>query len=385
MTNPKTKKYRVGVIGGGRMGTNWARGYHVHPRTELVAVTDSDPENLELFCKRFDVPGYSTYDEMFANEQIDISAPILPVKANADAVVGSARAGVKAVYCEKPVAASLADADRMVEECESRGIHLAAGAVVSSHPDYRKAYKMVAGGEVGEVIRINLYDGNKQVGTHGLNLARKFADKSDADLVIGLVENDPFGEHEEDYGHGEAWYGLIGGYIRFGNGIEVFSSFKGPAWRGIEVIGTRGAIINSGNSALGLQLWKVAERVDPKLQPELTEVAGVFAPRPSGEREYDEEGWRKTSAVMMASISNLVESLDTGNPLEITTGDDLRHALEIAIAIRESARQDSAPVKLPIKDRSIVMYPEVWRWNYKKDLYGAEWYRQQMKMHVRTG
>lgn len=375
--------YRVGVIGGGRMGTNWARGYHVHPRTEVVAVADSDPENLELFCKRFDVPGYNTYDEMFSAEQIEIAVPILPVKANTDAVVASARAGVKAVYCEKPFAASLADADRMVEECASRGILLAAGAVVSSHPDYRKAYKMVADGEIGDVVRINLYDSNSQVGTHGLNLARKFAGKPDVVFVIGFVEHDPFGEYEEDYGHGEAWYGKIGGYIRFKNGVEVFSSFSGLAWRGIEIVGTRGTVFNSANSGLGLHLWKVAESVDPKEHPQLAEVAGVFKPRPSGERGYDDEGWRKTSAVMTESISDLVESLDTGKLLEITTGDDLRHALEIAIAIRESARLDSAPVKLPIGDRSIMMYPEVWRWNYNKDLYGAEWYREQMKLHFR--
>ena len=30
-----------------------------------------------------------------------------------------------------------------------------------------------------------------------------------------------------------------------------------------------------------------------------------------------------------------------------------------------------------------MMYPEVWRWHYKKDLHGAEWYRAQMAEHVR--
>jgi len=377
--------YRVGVIGGGRMGTHWARGYHVHPRTEVVAVADTDPENLELFCQRFDVPGYNTYDKMFANERIDISVPVLPVKANADAVVASARAGVRAVYCEKPLAGSLTDADRMVGECESRGIPLAAGLVVSSHSDYRKAYRMAAEGEIGEVVRINLYEGNDQVGTHGLNLARKFANKSDVELVIGFVENDPFGEYEEDYGHGEAWYGKIGGYIRFNNGIEVFSSFTGPDWRGIEVMGTRGVIVNSNNTWFGLHLWKMDEDVDPKQHPDLAKGTGVFKSWLPTEDEYDEEGWRKTSEVMTESISDVVESLDTGKPLEITTGDDLRHALEIAVAIRESARRGSAPVKLPIEDRNIMMYPAVWRWHYSKDVFGAEWYREQMKREIRRG
>ena len=89
--------FRVGVIGGGRQGTHAARAYHLHPRTEVAAVADTDPENLKLFCERFDVPGYATYEEMLAKEDLDIGAPILPVKANPDAVVACARAGVKGI------------------------------------------------------------------------------------------------------------------------------------------------------------------------------------------------------------------------------------------------------------------------------------------------
>ena len=119
--------YRVGLIGGGRQGTHHARGYQLHPRTEVVAVADTDSENRELFMERFGVPGYETYTEMLANDDIDISAPNLPVKANPGAVIASAESGVKGVFSEKPLAGSLADADLMVEACASPGIPFAAG------------------------------------------------------------------------------------------------------------------------------------------------------------------------------------------------------------------------------------------------------------------
>ena len=90
--------YRVGIIGGGRQGTHHARDYHLHPRTEVAAVADTDQENLELFRERFGVPGYASYEEMLAKEDIDISAPVLPVKANPGAVIASAQAGGKAVF-----------------------------------------------------------------------------------------------------------------------------------------------------------------------------------------------------------------------------------------------------------------------------------------------
>ena len=211
------------------MGTNHARGYHLHPRTEVAAVADTDPENLQMFCERFNVPGYSTYEKMLAREDLDISAPVLPVKANPDAVIASAEAGVRAVFSEKPIAGSLAEADRMVEECAKRNIPFATGLVISSHPDYRKAYEMAADGEISEVLRINLYEDNRQVGTHGLNLTRKFANKSLVDFIVGFVSNDPHSEYEKDYGHGERWYGWLGGYMKFQNGIEAYSSFTGPA------------------------------------------------------------------------------------------------------------------------------------------------------------
>lgn len=373
--------YRVGIIGGGRQGTHHARAYYLHPRTEVAAVADTDPENLELFRERFGVPGYLDYEEMLAKEDIDISAPVLPVKANPGAVIASAQAGVKGIFCEKPLAGSLADADQMVEECASRNIPLAAGLVVSSHPDYRKAYELAAGGEIGEVLRINLYENNKQVGTHGLNITRKFANKSPVDFVVGFVSNDPHGEYEGDYGGGERWYGWVGGYIKFSNGIEAYSSYRVPEYRALEVIGTHGLITNTNNTGLGLKLFKTGD--DPRESPELREVEGVFLPRPPRERERDEEGWRIPSDTTMTTIDDLVHAIDTGEPLTVTTGDDLRHALEIAIALRESARNGSAPFKLPVEDRSIMMYPEVWRWHYKKDVHGAEWYREQMTEHIK--
>ena len=174
----------------------------------------------------------------------------------------------------------------------------------------------------------------------------------------------------------------LGGHIRFTNGVECFSSYTGPDYLGIEVVGTHGVIRNINNTGVGLRMFRTD---NPKDNPELLEVDGTFLPTAPSPRERDEEGWRKPSQVMMATITAVAEAIDTGDPLEVTTGDDLRHSLEIAIAIRESARQDGKAVRLPIQDRGIMMYPEVWRWHYKKEVYGEEWYREQMTEHVKPG
>ena len=101
MNRIRNHKYRVGVIGCGRAGTGRARGFMLHPKTEIVAACDTDAENLDLFCRRFNLNrGYASYEEMFKNEKIDIAMPILPVNANPAAVTASAQAGVKIIFCE---------------------------------------------------------------------------------------------------------------------------------------------------------------------------------------------------------------------------------------------------------------------------------------------
>ena len=142
--------YRVGIIGPGIKGVEYGVAYRFHPQTEVVAAADTDAETLGLFCDRFEVPGYADYREMLASERLDIVAAILPVGPNPDVVVECARAGVKAVQCEKPMAATLADADRMVEACRY-GVALAVGDLDRNLPEYAPLSTCEAG-ELGDQL-----------------------------------------------------------------------------------------------------------------------------------------------------------------------------------------------------------------------------------------
>lgn len=379
----KNATYKVGLIGAGRAGVPRARAFDMHPSCEVVAIADTDRENLDLASRRFGAPGYETWDEMLNNHELDIGMAVLPVRPNADAVVALARAGVKSIFCEKPLTGSLADADRMVAETSSRGIPLICGVVVSSTPDYQKAYRLVAEGAIGEIVRINLYEDNKQMGTHGLNLARRFAGRPDVDFVIGWTSGDPFAEAEDEHEDGKQGYGSLGGYIRFENGVEVFSNYAAPShyWIGIEILGTRGVISNWNNTGLGLRLMQGQALEPPTAWEDFVEAEDVFLPRPvNSERGYDADGWRYPGDVMLGIVSEMVSNLDSGSPIGATTGDDMRHALEIAVGLRESARRGRVPVSLPIEDRAISMLPQKSRWFYKKTLMGHEAYMDQLAM-----
>jgi predicted dehydrogenase len=296
----------------------------------------------------------------------------------------------------------------MVSACEAAGIPFGTGNVVGSNNDYNTAYELARSGEIGQVLRINLYDSNGQMGTHGFNICRKFADRAQVEFVMGgMVSGDPFAEsedlhsalpdadpgnaaydesrhHVENDATGAGFYGGIGGYIRFANGIEAFSSYETPGWRGIEVVGTEGMITTTNNTSVGLRLFKRppgAGRFDP---PQEVDVGFETLSSEPPEREIDDEGWQTTSSNMRQCVDAIVRAVDSGEPLQATTGDDMRHALEIAIALRESARRDGARVTLPLTgaQRHVRMLPEFGRWNYKKRVHGEEWYREAMNAVV---
>ena len=378
------RKYRVGVIGVGRQGSHHARAYALNPRCEVVAGADTDAENLALFRQRFDARGYSSYEEMFEKEEIDIAAPVLPVRANAAAVLAAARAGVKLISCEKPLTASLEDADRMVGECRSRDILFAAGLLSKNRPHFWRALEMVRAGEIGTLHSINTYGSCVQGGCHAINLARHFADFAAVEWVTGWVSGDPCSDYEEAHEEGQTSVGQIGGHIRFANGIDCFCHYTHP-WKGIEIIGTQGLIFNDAPSNPDLHLWQPKKGVEAKTLDDLEEVEGAFPTNtptvnPDGSRVRDEEGWIIATDGMSETVAAIVAALDGTAPLRLTRGEDLQKALEICIAMRESARRNQAPVAFPIEDRSLKLFPVKGRWNYKKEVHGVEWYRDAMRL-----
>ena len=385
MTESKQAKYRVGMIGVGSMGLVHARSYLHNPYTEIVAAADTDSDNLALFTENFGVPGYGSYEEMLGKEQIDIAAPVLPVRANADAIVAAARAGVRAIFCEKPLTASLKDADRTVEECRSRGVYFFGGHTVRNYPQMWKAREMIEAGEIGEVQSINLYDSNGQGGCHWMSVVRMFAVDANADWVVGWVAGDPFSDFEGDkYTEQKGDIGVrkIGGYIRFDNGMECFSQY-GTTKSGIEVLCSRGVFASDGAT---FHLWKAKESTEGRQMADLEEVDGLFPDTKTFDDQgrFDDEGWAIPENRLNNTVQWVVDSLETGVKPRCS-GDDPRKSLEICIAMRESHRRGHAQVKLPLEDRSLKLMPETARWMNKKDLTSKESYDEMIARRRKPG
>jgi len=118
----------VGIIGAGRMGSFHAETLARRlPGTRLAAVTDPAPGAAQRLADRLGCPRALTDPgQMLADPAIDAVVIATPARTHAGLVEAAARAG-KAVYCEKPMALTLADANRAIAAACRAGIALQVG------------------------------------------------------------------------------------------------------------------------------------------------------------------------------------------------------------------------------------------------------------------
>jgi predicted dehydrogenase len=113
----------VGVIGLG-MGRHHITGYQGHPGCRVVAIADVDEARLREIGDRFNVPGrYTTAEDMFAKEKLDVVSVATPNKFHMPLAVAAFQEGCH-VLCEKPMAMSAAEGRLMLAAAEKAGKRL---------------------------------------------------------------------------------------------------------------------------------------------------------------------------------------------------------------------------------------------------------------------
>ncbi len=146
------KTYRVGVA---CMSHDHVWGELEHwkklPNVELVAGADDEPALLEYLKEKYGVTRlYSSYHEMMDKEELDIIQAAGGNSEGPDIVEAAAAKGLH-VISEKPMAATLAQADRMKAAAEKAGTYLLINWPSAWSPAWQELERRVLAGEVGEV------------------------------------------------------------------------------------------------------------------------------------------------------------------------------------------------------------------------------------------
>ena len=335
--------YRAAVIGCSRMGAfidnegighlaseisdylarnfprSHAASFFADERTDLIACSDLRTEVMAEFGQRYKVPvdrQYTNYQEMLEQEQPDIVSVATQPEQRAEVVIYAAEHGVKAIYAEKAMAASMDEADAMVEAVERNGVAFNLGTNRRWDTGFDKMKEIIDSGELGALRTLIIYGNGSLFNTasHNFDLILRLnsdapaswvsAHLPDGDKIIdgNIVREDPSGQ----------------GMIQFSNGVTAHALLAQLGW---EAICEKGSIASSRDGAM----WQIRRQNRLESFPRFE---------------------RTSSGANI--VKDLVHALDTGEPTR--GGVRVAHAnTELIFAFMESHLRNGARVDLPLK------------------------------------
>jgi predicted dehydrogenase len=330
---------RAGIVGCGRIGcafdddpnrgyvSTHAGAYVRTPGIELVALSDVDESRLARYGDRFSVRGrYVDYEAMLREARLDVLSVCTWNHTHLPIVEAAVAHGVRAVFCEKPLAESLASADRIVQLCEAAGVVLVVDHVRRFDAFHQEIAAFIGGGRLGRVQQATAYytAGLANTGSHLLDLLRFYL--GEADWVMG-VPSAAAAPNPADPN--------VDGIIGFDRGCHAvlqacdvtnYLIFE------VHVAGTSGRL-HVVSSGFGLEYEVVGPSGRFAGYNELT-----AAPSPI---ETD-----RPHEFMLQAIAHVIACLDGAAP--VSSGVDGRRALELICALRESAADRGRRIDLPL-------------------------------------
>lgn len=147
---------RIGVIGCGAMGQGhldvWARTRN----STIAAVCDGSESRASEIGEKFGTRAFTDLDAMLDSGLLDAVDICTPSGLHADQGIAAARRGLH-VLVEKPLDLNIAKVDRLIAECETRGLSLGCIFQRRTYAGARQVARMVHDGEFGDVLSCSAY------------------------------------------------------------------------------------------------------------------------------------------------------------------------------------------------------------------------------------
>ncbi|HTJ93636.1 MAG TPA: Gfo/Idh/MocA family oxidoreductase [Pararobbsia sp.] len=144
-----TRTIRWGILGPGRIATQFAQGVQAAPNAELVAIGSRSIDSAHRFADQFNVARrHGSYAALANDPDVDVIYIALPHPFHADATMLCLDAG-KAVLCEKPFTVNLAEAQRVVAHARQKRVFLMEGLWTRFIPAVVHAKALVDSGAIG--------------------------------------------------------------------------------------------------------------------------------------------------------------------------------------------------------------------------------------------
>lgn len=327
-------KLNIGLVGVGRMGVAYARYLAQRvPGAALYAVSDVRAEAAEAARAEFGAAkAYADFHDLVNDRAVDAVVVMTPTKLHREVVIAAAEAG-KPIFCEKPLALGLAEAEAMKAAVDRCGVFFQLGFMRRFDAGYAAAKRKIDAGAIGRPCVFKSTSKDKErpgvdylrpensggifidMGIHDFDLARWFVGEVASVYSTGGVLAYP-----EIKGIGD-WDNTVS-VLRFANGCigSVTLSRNGVYGYGIhtEIVGTEGTI------QIGY------DRETPILVLQKDTVVHDTIP---GFYERFEDAY-------IAQLQDFVANLTQGRPPPITCDDGIA-AQKIALAATRSAQTNA--------------------------------------------
>jgi UDP-N-acetylglucosamine 3-dehydrogenase len=257
----------IGIIGCGTIAERMINAWRPHMKNaRLTAVSDVNAERVGHFREQFGIErGYADESALLQDPAVDAVLILTPNFLHAPQTMAAARAG-KHVLCQKPLALTVDEAQRMIEAAQDGGVTLMAAFVKRFWPFYTAVKKLIDDGALGRVVSIRTQFSHSGIGKYYVPASNWFNDRAKAgggplaDLgvhhfdvmrwLVGAEVATVSAEMTNSNGHADALEDNALVNLSFSNGVvgQGYYSFTTVAPPGVtlerlEVYGTTGSAI----------------------------------------------------------------------------------------------------------------------------------------------
>ena len=147
---------RIGVVGLGYWGPNLIRNLNELEEADVRWICDLDQSRLDTFVRRYPtVRGTRSFEDLIADPELDAVAIATPVSTHYPLALAALQAG-KHVFIEKPLAASVAQAEELAAVAAARGLTLMPGHTFLYSPPVNTIRDLISSGELGDIYFISM-------------------------------------------------------------------------------------------------------------------------------------------------------------------------------------------------------------------------------------
>ena len=155
----RKEKLGVALVGLGYYSTDLlAPALQLTKHCSLVGIVTGTPSKAEKWKQTYNIPdkniyNYQNFDSLANNPDIDVIYIVLPPSMHAEYSIRAAKAG-KHVWCEKPMAPSVADCKNMIDACTKNKVKLSIGYRMHHEPNTQKIIQFRKDLKYGKVVKV---------------------------------------------------------------------------------------------------------------------------------------------------------------------------------------------------------------------------------------